>query len=56
MTKTRHGTGVHKVYDTARTPYWRLLKTRVLTEDKQAGPAVTYHGLNNPLESTMLRA
>lgn len=33
VSKTRHGAKVHKVYDTARTPYQRLLETGVLTED-----------------------
>ena len=35
MSKTRQGARVHKVYDTARTPYQRLLKSSVLTEAKQ---------------------
>jgi len=44
--KTRHGARVHKVYDTAQTPYQRLLKTGVLTEAKRQELAATYHGLN----------
>jgi len=44
--KTRHGARVHKVYDTARTPYQRLLEAGVLTEAKQQELAATYHGLN----------
>jgi hypothetical protein len=32
MSKTRHGAKVHKVYETAQTPYQRLLKSSVLTE------------------------
>jgi len=44
--KTRHGAKVHKVYDTAQTPYQRLLKTGVLTEAKQQELAAIYHGLN----------
>lgn len=46
MSKTRHGARVHKVYDTARTPYQRLLEAGVLTEANQQELAVTYHGLN----------
>ena len=46
VSKTRHGTKVHKVYDRARTPYQRLLKAGVLTDGKQAELAATYHGLN----------
>lgn len=44
--KNRHGAKVHKVYETAQTPYQRLLKLGVLNEDKQAEMAATYHGLN----------
>jgi len=46
LTKTRHGAKVHKVYDTARTPYQRLLEAGVLTEAKQQELAAMYHGLN----------
>jgi len=46
VSKTRHGAKVHKVYDTARTPYQRLLETGVLTEAKRQELAVIYHGLN----------
>jgi len=46
VSKTRHGAKVHKVYDTAQTPYQRLLKADVLTEAKQQELAATYHGLN----------
>ncbi len=46
VSKTRHGAKVHKVYDTARTPYQRLLETGVLTEAKQQELAAAYHGLN----------
>jgi len=46
VTKTRHGAKVHKVYDTARTPYQRLLEAGVLTETKKQGLATTYYGLN----------
>jgi hypothetical protein len=33
--KSRHGAKVYKVYDTARTPYQRLLRSGVLTEVKK---------------------
>ncbi len=46
MSKTRHGAKVHKVYDTAQTPYQRLLKAGVLTEAKRQELATTYHLLN----------
>ena len=46
VAKTRHGTKVHKVYDTARTPYQRLLESGVLTEAKQQELAAMYHRLN----------
>jgi len=44
--KTRHGARVHKVYDTAQTPYQRLLAAGVLTEARQQELAATYHRLN----------
>ena len=37
---------MHKVYDTARTPYQRLLQAGVLTEAKRQELAAVYHGLN----------
>jgi len=46
MSKTRHGAKVNKVYDTARTPYQRLLEAGVLTEAKRRELAATYNGLN----------
>jgi hypothetical protein len=46
VTKTRHGAKVHKVYDTARTPYRRLLEAGVLTEAKQQELVAMYYGLN----------
>ncbi len=46
VSKTRHGAKVHKVYDTAQTPYQRLLKSGVLTEAKRQELAATHHGLN----------
>ena len=44
--KTRHGAKVHKVYETAQTPYQRLLQSGVLSETKRVEMAATYHGLN----------
>jgi hypothetical protein len=46
INKTRHGARVHKVYDTAQTPYQRLLQAGVLTEAKKVELAATYYGLN----------
>lgn len=46
ITKTRHGAKVHKVYDTAKTPYQRLLQAGVLTEAKKTEMAAIYCGLN----------
>jgi hypothetical protein len=46
VSKTRHGAKVNKTYDTARTPYQRLLRAGVLTEVRQQELAATYHGLN----------
>ena len=46
MSKTRHGAKVHKVYDTARTPYQRLLKSGAFTEAKQQELAAMYYSLN----------
>jgi hypothetical protein len=46
VAKSRQGAKVHKIYDTARTPYQRLLESGVLTEAKRAELAAIYHGLN----------
>lgn len=46
ISKTRNGARVRKVYDTARTPYRRLVRSGVLTEEKKAEMAATYNGLN----------
>jgi hypothetical protein len=46
ISKTRHGAKAHKVYDTAQTPYQRLVRAGVLTEAKKAELAATYDGLN----------
>jgi hypothetical protein len=44
--KARHGAKVHKLYETAQTPYQRLLSTDKLTEKTRADLAATYQGLN----------
>ncbi len=44
--KTRHGARVYRVYETAQTPYQRLVQSGVLSETKQTEMAATYHGLN----------
>jgi hypothetical protein len=46
VSKTRHGARVHKVYDTAKTPYQRLLESGLLPQAKRVELAATYHGLN----------
>lgn len=46
VSKSRHGAKVHKVYDTAQTPYQRLLRSGVLTEAKKCELARTYSALN----------
>jgi hypothetical protein len=46
VSKRRHGAKVHKVYDTAQTPYQRLIKSGILSEAKRTELAATYHGLN----------
>ena len=35
ISKSRHGATVHKIYDTAKTPYQRLLDSGILSESKQ---------------------
>jgi len=44
--KSRHGAEVYKVYDTAQTPYQRLLRSGVLAEDKKRELADVYRALN----------
>lgn len=44
LSKTRHGAKVHKVYETAQTPYQRLLKLGVLKSARQKELAA--NGLN----------
>lgn len=46
ISKTRHGAKVHKVYEEAQTPYQRLLKAGLLTEERKSELATTYAGLN----------
>ena len=46
IAKTRNGAKVHKVYDTAKTPYQRLLESEVLTAAKRQELASLYHYLN----------
>ena len=47
--KSRDGARVHKFYDTAQTPYRRLLSAGILTEVKQQELAAMYHRLNPAL-------
>jgi hypothetical protein len=44
--KARRGAKVHKVYETAQTPYQRLLKLGALSENSRAKLAAIYQGLN----------
>ena len=44
--KTRHGARVYKVYETARTPYQRLLQSGTLTDGKRSEMVSIYHMLN----------
>jgi hypothetical protein len=46
QSKTRHGARVHKVYDTARTPYRRILESGVLAREQQDALAIGYQRLN----------
>ncbi len=46
VSKNRYGAKVHKVYDTARTPYQRLLSSEVLTEEKRKELGAIYAALN----------
>ena len=45
VAKSRQGAKVRKAYDTARTPYQRLLESGMLSEAKQHELAATYIGL-----------
>jgi hypothetical protein len=44
--KTRHGARVHKVYDTARTPYQRLLASGILAPRQKQSLARLFHSLD----------
>jgi hypothetical protein len=44
--KSRNGAKVHKVFDTARTPYRRLIESGVLTGEKKKELASIYSALN----------
>ena len=44
--KTCHGAKVHKVYDTAKTPYQRLRESGSLSNSRQAELAAIYRGQN----------
>jgi len=44
--KTRHGAKVHKVYDTAKTPYRRLLGSGILPPERRDALARLYHSLD----------
>jgi hypothetical protein len=46
ISKTRHGATVHKIYDTAKTPYQRLLDSGTLSESKQQELFSIYNYLN----------
>ena len=44
--KSRHGAKLHKTYDTARTPYQRVLESGVLAKEQEASLRETYQRLN----------
>jgi hypothetical protein len=46
ISKTRHGAKVRKVYETAQTPYQRLLKLAIFRQNKQVELTALYQGLN----------
>jgi hypothetical protein len=46
VAKRRQGAKVRKVYDTAKTPYQRLLRSGILTEQKRRELAAIYAALN----------
>ncbi len=46
VAKSRDGARVHKIFDTARTPYQRLLESGVLTQAKKQELASIYFALN----------
>jgi hypothetical protein len=46
VAKSRHGAKVYKVFDTAKTPYQRLLESDILNEAKKRELASIYQALN----------
>ena len=42
VSKTRHGARVHRIYDTAQTPYQRILNSGILSEAKKQELSATY--------------
>lgn len=46
VSKTRQGSKVHKIYDTAKTPYQRLLESGTIAPAKKTELMATYQGLN----------
>lgn len=46
ISKTRHGARVHKTYDTAQTPYQRLLKYNTLSENKRTELLNLYYSID----------
>jgi len=46
VSKTRQGARVHKIYDTAQTPYQRLLKYNILSEVKHRELQAIYYSLD----------
>ncbi len=55
VAKTRQGAKVHKVYDTAQTPYQRLLGAGTLTAEKKHQLASIYSALNPAKLLTQIR-
>lgn len=49
VSKTRHGAKVNRIYDTARTPYQRILSSGILSEAKKQELSATYDRLNPTL-------
>jgi len=56
ITKTRQGSKVHKTYETAQTPYQRLLRMGVLDQNKQAELKAMYIGFNPVLLLNQINA
>ena len=55
VSKSRNGAKVRKVYDTAQTPYQRLLQSGALSTDKKHALAAVYAALNPVLLLKQLR-